>query len=287
MGGRRRGWAAVLLAGATGVTGVGSVLWFTALPAAAFTSPVEIVARAFDPQVTRIETGDKVLWRNRTDEKHSVTSDTGAMPFDYTLGARGATEERRFEAAGTYTYHCRFHPQMTGRVEVVDPSAPTTTSSTAPAATTSTAPPTTTTTLPPPTITTATTAPPTTTTTAGRQPAAVPLPPVPSSAAAPPSTTATSATAVPSSTTTTVPPTTATSSAPPPVAAAPAPPAESPQSTEAPPVPDTGDDIPSAAGRPTAAGGGLDPATVALISILVAVGLFAAWTLVRVRPGRI
>jgi hypothetical protein len=30
-----------------------------------------------------------------------------------------------------------------------------------------------------------------------------------------------------------------------------------------------------------------DPATVALVSALVAVGLFGAWTLIRVRPGRI
>ena len=296
---RRKKWAAVLLAGATGLSGVGSVLWFTALPAAAFTAPVKIVGRAFDPQTTRIEVGDKVLWRNLTDERHTVTSDSGSTRFDYTLGRKNAQEERRFETAGTYTYHCKFHPEMTGTVEVVDPSAPTTTPSTVPPTTASTVPPTTASTVPPTTASTApptttttappapTTAPPTTTTTAGRPSAAVPLPPVPNSAAAPPPAPS-STTTMPPSSTTTVPPTTATS-APPPDAGEAAPPTSDPTTpppTEA--APDTGDEIPTVAGpASSAAGDKLDPATVTLISLLVAVGLFGAWTLIRIRPGRI
>jgi hypothetical protein len=40
-------------------------------------------------------------------------------------------------------------------------------------------------------------------------------------------------------------------------------------------------------GRPAGSDGKLDFGAVVLISLLVVVGLFGAWTLIRVRPGRI
>jgi plastocyanin len=276
---RRGRFAAVLLAAAAGVAGLGPALLATAQPAWAFVGTVDIVGRSFSPKVTEIELGDKVLWRNKSDEKHTVTADSG--DFDYTFGTKGAQEERRFEKAGTYTYHCRFHDGMTGTVVVKDPNAPTTTT-TAPPPTTTTARPTTTTTTAPPTTTTA--PPPTTTTAAPRPPAEVTPPPVPSTAAAPPPTLATSSTttAPPATTTTTAPAT--TTSAPPLEVASPSTAASAPPTTGA--TSGTGDDK-TAAGRPGQSDDGLDLTAVALVSLLVAVGLFGAWTLIRVRPGRI
>src|SRR5206468_11727614 len=99
-------------------------------------------------------------------QTHSVTFDS--IKSDDTLGTKGAEAERRFNDAGTYTYHCKFHDGMTGTVVVKDPNAPTTTT-TAPPPTTTTAAPTTPTTTAPPTTTTA---PPTTTTTAPPRPPA-------------------------------------------------------------------------------------------------------------------
>lgn len=284
MGARRGRWAAGLLAAAGGMAGLVPALLATAEPTWAFVGTVDIVDRAFSPKVTEIEIGDKVLWRNRSDQKHSVTSDSGE--FDYVFGTKGATEERRFQQADTFTYHCRFHDGMTGTIVVKDPNAPPpTTTTTAPPSTTTTARPTTTTTTAPPSTTTTAPAP-TTTTSPSRPPAEVPPPPVPSTAAAPPATLATSSTTAPPPTTTTAAPATTTTALPESggdQVASPTTSASAPPTTES----TTGDDLKSAAGRPVSSDGELDPGAVALIVLLVAVGLFGAWTLIRVRPGRI
>jgi plastocyanin len=281
----------VLLAGFTGLAGLGPVLLATAEPAWAFVAPVKIMERGtndfeFNPTTTRINKGDGVSWVNTTDRKHTVTSDTGGNDswdsdeIDRSGGQGNDHYERRFNEPGRYVYRCKIHPKMTGVIEVVDPAATTTT--TAPPTTAPTAPPTTTTTAPP----TTTTEPPTTTTTAARPPAGVEPPPVPATAAAPPPTLASSSTTtVPAPTTTTVPPTTVTTGAPVPDQAAPPAPPTTP-SSEASTTSSTDDGISTAIG-PTDRDGGADPATVALVSALVAVGLFGAWTLIRVRPGRI
>ena len=276
----------MLAAAAAGVAGLAPVLLATAQPAWAFVENVHIDGRAYSPKVTEIEMGDGVIWRNQTDEEHSVTFDS--LNWDEDLGRRGAQAERRFNNAGTFTYHCKFHDGMKGTVVVKDPSAPTTTTTAPPSTTTTARPTTTTTTAPPPTTTTA---PPTTTTTApARPPAEVPAPPAPSTAAAPPPTLATSST-------TTLPPTTTTTVGPTTTSAPPAPPAEDQvaapsTSATAPPTTETtagesGDDQKAAVGRPAGSDGELDFGAAVLISLLVAVGLFGAWTLIRVRPGRI
>ena len=289
---RRGGWAAVLLAGLAGLAGLGPVLLATAEPAWAFVAPVKILDRdpgagedfEFSPRTVQIDVGDGVSWVNSTKKKHTVTSDPGSDTFDSDeIPADGGSYDRRFKDPGTFVYRCKIHPKMTGVIEVRDPAATTTT----------TAAPSTTTTAPAPTTTappaTTTTEPPTTTTTAVRPPAGVEPPPVPATAAAPPPTLATSSTTtVPSSTTTTVPPTTATSGPPPTTAEeAPPPTTAATPSTEAPRTGDTGDQVPTAAGPISSRDGGADPATVLLVAALVAVGLFGAWTLIRVRPGRI
>ncbi|HEY0399034.1 MAG TPA: cupredoxin domain-containing protein [Acidimicrobiia bacterium] len=285
---RRGRWAAVLLAGASGVAALGPVLWFTAQPAAAFAQKVNIVNFAYSPASTPIKPGDKIIWVNNSNTKHTVTSDGGGTNFDYTV-APGREAELRFDTAGTYTYHCNFHSQMTGKIEVSDnppppPPPPTTTTTPPPPPPPppTTAPPTTTTTAP----ATTTTDEPTTTTTAPRPAAGtVPLPPVPNTAAAPAPPLATSSTTtMPSTTTTTAAlPTTATS-VPPAPAGDPAPP---PAPTPPPSAGKPGGDQPVAAAPPAAVGGKLDLEAIALVTALVAVGAFGGWTLIRVRPGRI
>lgn len=285
---RRGKWAAGLLAGLTGLAGVGPVLLVTAEPAWAFMAPVKIMEEPdgdfyFNPRETRIFVGDGVSWTNQTDRKHTVTSTSGPEGFD--SDEINEAYERRFREAGTYNYRCKIHPKMTGVIVVQDPAA---TSTTTTAPTTTTTAPTTTTTAAP---TTTTTQAPTVTTTAPRPPAAIEPPPVPATAAAPPPTLASSSTTtVPSSTTTTVPPTTATTGPPPPgpePAASPGTVPSAPPAAEASTTTDTGGENPTAAGPLSNGDNSTDPATVALVSALVAVGLFGAWTLIRVRPGRI
>jgi plastocyanin len=284
----------MLLTGAVGMGALGPVLWATASPAGAATENVNIQdspsggkdrPATYSPTIIRVNPGDRIIWLNDASDLHTVTSDPGSTGFDSGNMGKGQKYERRFQTAGTYTYHCEQHPKMTGTVEVGAPA--TTTTTTAPPPTTTTAPPTTTTEPP----TTTTTEPPTTTTTAPR-PAAGPgpvPPPAPTTAEAPPPPLASSSTTtLPPTTTTTLSPSTTVTSAPPVVEAVPpGPPPETPPSTEAGKTGDTGDEIPTAAGPSSHSSGKLDAGAVAMVVALVAVGAFAAWTLIRVRPGRV
>lgn len=284
---RQGRWGAVLVAVAAGFAGVAPVLLATAQPAWAFVERVNIDGRSYAPKTIEIEMGDGVIWRNRTDESHTVTFDS--LGWSDNLGNKGAQAERRFKEAGEFDYFCKVHDGMEGTVVVTDPDDPTTTTTEPPTTTTTAPPPPTTTTAPPSTTTTAR---PTTTTAPPRPPAEVPAPPSPTTAAAPPPTLATSSTTtLPPTTTTTAAPT--TTSTPPPAppteeqVEAPSTSATAPPTTET-TADETGEDEQQAAvGRPAGSEGNLDFGAVVLISLLVLVGLFGAWTLIRVRPGRI
>ena len=70
----------------------------------------------FKPATLTVPVGTTVTWISRDDEPHTVTSaeDVFASPgldadetFSYT-----------FSTPGTYTYHCKLHPHMTGTIIV-------------------------------------------------------------------------------------------------------------------------------------------------------------------------
>ena len=178
--------------------------------AGADTSGALVVVRDsnYAPSRVGIRPGDVVIWTrpDGTTLTHSVTSDDGRFDAELTDQQRNAGF--RFQDAGTYAYHCKYHGSaggggMSGVIVVegqatttttapgpttttTPPTGPTTTTSTAPTTTTS-APPTTTTTKPPkpPKTTTTTTPPPppppppTTDTTQPPPPAWEPPPPPP------------------------------------------------------------------------------------------------------------
>jgi plastocyanin len=71
---------------------------------------------AFNPATLTVPVGTTVTWISRDDEPHTVTSSDGvfASPgldadeaFSYT-----------FSTPGTYNYHCKLHPHMTGTIIV-------------------------------------------------------------------------------------------------------------------------------------------------------------------------
>ena len=80
--------------------------------------PVAIRDFAFAPNVIIIPVGTTVRWTNDDATNHTVTSDTAGL-FDLAL-APGASREYRFDVPGTYTYHCKIHPDMTGKVVVAN-----------------------------------------------------------------------------------------------------------------------------------------------------------------------
>lgn len=97
------------------------------LVASAATSPAQIINCAgtppwcFSPNPIRIAVGSTVTWTNTTVPTHTSTSNTGV----WNTGpiAPGATSVVvSFPTAGTFAYHCTFHPTMTGSV-IVSPAA--------------------------------------------------------------------------------------------------------------------------------------------------------------------
>jgi plastocyanin len=100
---------------------------FVPLAASAANSPAQIVNCArtpswcFSPNPIQIAVGSTVTWTNTTAPTHTSTSNTGV----WNTGpiAPGATSAAvSFPTAGTFAYHCTFHPTMTGSV-IVSPAA--------------------------------------------------------------------------------------------------------------------------------------------------------------------
>jgi plastocyanin len=83
------------------------------------TSPVVSVRNiAFNPTSVTVPVGGKVIWSFEDGQiAHTVTADAngfGSAPNGTTSG----TFEHTFGQAGTYAYHCDFHPLMKGTVTV-------------------------------------------------------------------------------------------------------------------------------------------------------------------------
>jgi plastocyanin len=80
--------------------------------------PIEIRDFAFAPNVVLIPAGTTVRWTNNDTMEHTVTGNTGL--FDSGTLSPGDNFEFRFDTPGTYSYHCAFHPSMTGTIVVVN-----------------------------------------------------------------------------------------------------------------------------------------------------------------------
>src|SRR5829696_6961642 len=81
---------------------------------------ITIVDFAFQPASLEVPAGTTVTWTNGGAAPHTVTADGGA--FDSGRLAPGATFSQTFDTAGTFTYHCEIHPQMTGTIVVTEAS---------------------------------------------------------------------------------------------------------------------------------------------------------------------
>jgi plastocyanin len=79
---------------------------------------------AFNPSPVTAITNTAITWINLDMIDHTITSDAGL--FDSGIIGSGATFNYTFTAAGTYTYHCKVHPDMIGKVIVNTPATSTT-----------------------------------------------------------------------------------------------------------------------------------------------------------------
>jgi plastocyanin len=87
-------------------------------PEAPRTHVVEIKSFAFIPARTTIKLGDAVQWKNDDLAPHTATADGGAWSTETLENAE--TGQYVPMAAGSFAYHCKFHPAMTA-VIVVEP----------------------------------------------------------------------------------------------------------------------------------------------------------------------
>jgi plastocyanin len=79
-------------------------------------SAVSIKNFAFNPGSITVAAGTTVTWTNDDTTGHTVTADDGS--FDSKTVAAGATFSQAFATAGTFTYHCTIHTNMTATVVV-------------------------------------------------------------------------------------------------------------------------------------------------------------------------
>lgn len=105
--------------------GVLAVVMMTVGPTAAMSqeprSPqaiakVKIVDFAFQPATINVPRGTIVGWKNFGPSAHTSTSDDGF--WDSGTLMPGDIFGVRFRRAGTFPYHCSFHPFMTATVTV-------------------------------------------------------------------------------------------------------------------------------------------------------------------------
>ena len=73
-------------------------------------------ANWYSPNPIAVNVGGSVTWTNTDSIAHTSTSDTGV--WDSGTIAAGASFTATFTTAGSFTYHCNFHPGMVGTVTV-------------------------------------------------------------------------------------------------------------------------------------------------------------------------
>ncbi|MDB5057740.1 MAG: blue (type 1) copper domain protein [Chloroflexi bacterium] len=95
-----------------------------ASPAATAHATVRVTIQnfAFSPQTITVAPGTTVIWTQKDDAPHTVTSKTGAWTASAELSA-GQTFSYTFTKTGTYPYYCAVHPNMVATVIVASGSS--------------------------------------------------------------------------------------------------------------------------------------------------------------------
>jgi len=76
---------------------------------------VGIANFSFSPGTISVSSGSTVTWTNSDSATHTVTFDNGP---DCGQVASGSSVTASLSGPGSYSYHCKIHPQMKGTVTV-------------------------------------------------------------------------------------------------------------------------------------------------------------------------
>jgi len=112
--------ARITIAATLALLGAAIALLALAPDATAETHHVEIAGFAYDPHELNITRGDTVIWTNNDSTTHTVTADGD----EFDSGDIAPDESWNFTfnlEAGSYDYHCEYHPSMEAVVNVQAP----------------------------------------------------------------------------------------------------------------------------------------------------------------------
>ena len=109
--------AALLLGAFCGAFGPPAMAADVAAATKAPTYQVEIRNFAFAPRTLTIPAGTRVVWTNRDDEPHLISS-AGAMFAPSKALDTSDSYAVTFAKPGTYAYYCSIHPMMVGTIIV-------------------------------------------------------------------------------------------------------------------------------------------------------------------------
>jgi len=87
--------------------------------ATAAAQSVMIMNFAFAPQNLTINVGDTITWSNHDSAHHTVTSDPGSAELNSGDLAQDQSYTHTFTTAGTFPYHCDYHPKMLASITVL------------------------------------------------------------------------------------------------------------------------------------------------------------------------
>jgi plastocyanin len=91
---------------------------FAAQPNTVTPNTVTIDNFAFNPPVLTVAPGTKVVWVNKDEEPHTVTSVNKDVPFKSAGLDTDDSFSFTFTKPGTYKYFCSVHPHMVGTIIV-------------------------------------------------------------------------------------------------------------------------------------------------------------------------
>jgi amicyanin len=96
---------------------------FVSPPAAqAASQSVTMMNYAYSPSTLMITVGDTVTWTNHDQAPHDVVTTSAPVAIKSPLLNNGQSFTYTFTTAGTYSYYCSVHPDMTAKV-IVQPAA--------------------------------------------------------------------------------------------------------------------------------------------------------------------
>ncbi len=80
---------------------------------------IDISGFAFSPASITVRKGETIVWTNKDSAPHTVTGGTNGDINSLSL-AQNQTYSFAFDKTGTFSYHCKLHPNMKGTITVVD-----------------------------------------------------------------------------------------------------------------------------------------------------------------------